>query len=191
MTGVQTCALPILNDVSLRGLIPAELAKGFGFFQSKPSSAFSPVALTPDELGAAWDGDKVSLPLSVDLNGRAFGRAEAGIDMTFGFGRLIAHAAKTRPLAAGSIVGSGTVSNKDTSGGPGKPVSQGGLGYSCIAEIRMIETINGGKPITPFMHFGDTVRIEMKDRSGHSIFGAIEQEVRKHGSDPTHMSAWS
>jgi fumarylacetoacetate (FAA) hydrolase len=171
----------LANDVSLRNLIPAELAKGFGFFQSKPASAFSPVAATPDELGAAWDGDKVSLTLSVDVNGRPFGRAEAGADMTFGFGQLIAHAAKTRSLAAGSIVGSGTVSNRAASGGPGRPVSEGGRGYSCIAEIRMIETIKAGKPTTPFLRFADTVRIEMKDRDGHSVFGAIEQQVKKRG----------
>jgi fumarylacetoacetate (FAA) hydrolase len=171
----------LVNDVSLRNLIPAELAKGFGFFQSKPSSAFSPVAITPDALGDAWRDGKVHLPLSVDLNGKPFGRANAGVDMTFNFGQLIAHAAKTRPLCAGTIVGSGTVSNKDLSGGPGKPVSEGGLGYSCIAEIRMIETINSGKPQTPFMKFGDTVRIEMKDKTGHSVFGAIEQEVQKYG----------
>ena len=169
----------LVNDVSLRGLIPAELGKGFGFFQSKPSSAFSPVAVTPDELGEAWDGGKVSLPLCVDLNGKPFGRAEAGLDMTFDFPTLIAHAAKTRPLSAGAIIGSGTVSNK-LDGGPGKPVAEGGVGYSCIAEIRMIETIEGGKALTPFMRFGDTVRIEMKDRSGHSIFGAIEQVVEKY-----------
>jgi fumarylacetoacetate (FAA) hydrolase len=171
----------LVNDVSLRNLIPAELAKGFGFFQSKPSSAFSPVAVTLDALGDAWQDGKVHLPLSVDLNGKPFGRADAGVDMTFNFGQLIAHAAKTRPLCAGTIVGSGTVSNKDVNGGPGKPVSEGGLGYSCIAEIRMIETINSGKPQTPFMKFGDTVRIEMKDTSGHSVFGAIEQEVQKYG----------
>jgi fumarylacetoacetate (FAA) hydrolase len=171
----------LVNDVSLRNLIPAELAKGFGFFQSKPSSAFSPVAVTPDSLGDAWDGGKLHLPLLVELNGKPFGKANAGIDMTFDFGQLIAHAAKTRPLSAGSIVGSGTVSNKDTTGGPGKPVSEGGLGYSCIAEIRMIETINTGQPQTPFMKFGDVVRIEMKDKSGHSVFGAIEQEVQKYG----------
>jgi fumarylacetoacetate (FAA) hydrolase len=171
----------LANDVSLRNLIPAELAKGFGFFQSKPSSAFSPVAVTPEALGDAWDGGKVHLPLLVELNGKPFGKANAGIDMTFDFGQLIAHAAKTRPLCAGSIVGSGTVSNKDLSGGPGKPVSEGGLGYSCIAEIRMIETINTGKPQTPFLKFGDTVRIEMKDKLGHSVFGAIEQEVQKYG----------
>jgi fumarylacetoacetate (FAA) hydrolase len=169
----------LVNDVSLRGLIPAELAKGFGFFQSKPSSAFSPVAVTPDELGDAWDGGKVHLPLSVDLNSKPFGRANAGIDMTFDFPTLIAHAAKTRPLCAGAIIGSGTVSNK-LDGGPGKPVAEGGAGFSCIAEIRMIETINAGRPTTPFMRFGDTVRIEMKDRAGHSIFGAIEQAVKKY-----------
>ena len=169
----------LVNDVSLRGLIPAELGKGFGFFQSKPSTAFSPVAVTPDELGPAWDGNKVSLPLSVDLNGEAFGRAEAGIDMTFDFPTLIAHAAKTRPLGAGAIIGSGTVSNK-LDGGPGKSVKDGGSGYSCIAEIRMIETINDGAPKTPFMRFGDTVRIEMKDNTGHSIFGAIEQTVEQY-----------
>lgn len=169
----------LVNDVSLRGLIPAELGKGFGFFQSKPSSAFSPVAVTPDELGDAWDGGKLSLPLMVDYNGKPFGRADAGIDMTFDFPTLIAHAAKTRALVAGSIIGSGTVSNK-LDGGPGKPVDAGGVGYSCIAEIRTIETIEAGKATTPFMRFGDTVRIEMKDKSGHSIFGAIEQVVEKY-----------
>lgn len=172
----------LVNDVSLRGLIPAELAKGFGFFQSKPSSAFSPVAVTPDELGEAWDGGKVHLPLTVDLNGKPFGRANAGVDMTFDFPTLVAHAAKTRPLSAGTIIGSGTVSNK-LDGGPGKPVGEGGAGYSCIAEIRMIETINTGRPATPFMHFGDTVRIEMKAKDGHSIFGAIEQTVEKYGKE--------
>mgnify|MGYP000155487823 FL=1 len=169
----------LVNDVSLRGLIPGELAKGFGFFQSKPSSAFSPAAVTPDELGDAWDGGKVRLPLSVDLNGRPFGRADAGVDMTFDFPRLIAHAAKTRPLSAGTIVGSGTVSNK-LDGGPGKPVEAGGAGYSCIAELRMVETIETGEARTPFLRFGDTVRIEMKDRTGRSIFGAIEQKVEKY-----------
>ena len=168
----------LVNDVSLRNLIPVELAKGFGFFQSKPSSAFSPVAVTPDELGDAWDGGKMHRPLQVDFNGRPFGRAEAGVDMTFDFPSLIAHAAKTRPLCAGTIIGSGTVSNRDKSGGPGKPVAEGGPGYSCIAEIRMIETIAMGKPSTPFMQFGNTVRIEMKDKSGHSIFGAIDQTVQ-------------
>ncbi len=169
----------IVNDVSLRGLIPAELAKGFGFFQSKPSSAFSPVAVTPDELGDAWVDGKVHLPLLVDLNGKPFGRADAGTDMTFDFPTLVAHAAKTRPLCAGTIIGSGTVSNK-LDGGPGKPVADGGVGYSCIAEIRTIETLDDGAPRTPFMRFGDTVRIEMKDRRGHSIFGAIEQTVTKY-----------
>jgi fumarylacetoacetate (FAA) hydrolase len=171
----------LVNDVSLRNLIPNELAKGFGFFQSKPSSAFSPVAVTPDELGEAWDGAKLHLPLHVALNGKPFGKANAGVDMTFDFGQLIAHAAKTRPLCAGTIIGSGTVSNKDKDGSPGKPIADGGLGYSCIAEIRMIETIASGKPQTPFMAFGDTLRIEMKDKGGHSIFGAIEQEVKKYG----------
>ena len=169
----------LVNDVTLRGLTASELAKGFGFFQSKPSSAFTPVAVTPDELGDAWDGGKLSLPLCVDLNGKPFGRAEAGVDMTFDFPTLIAHAARTRPLSAGAIIGSGTVSNK-FDGGAGKPVADGGVGYSCIAEIRMIETIRDGKPSTPFMRFGDTVRIEMKDRSGHSIFGAIEQTVKQY-----------
>ncbi|MCX8279737.1 fumarylacetoacetate hydrolase family protein [Phyllobacterium sp. 0TCS1.6C] len=166
----------LVNDVSLRGLIPAELAKGFGFFQSKPSSAFSPVAVTPDELGDAWDGGKVHLPLHVDVNEVPFGRANAGIDMTFDFPALIAHAARTRPLAAGTIIGSGTVSNKKD-GGPGAPVEEGGAGYSCIAELRMIETIRGGMATTNFLRFGDIVRIEMRDRAGHSIFGAIEQQV--------------
>lgn len=167
----------LVNDVSLRNLIPAELAKGFGFFQSKPSSAFSPVAVTPDELGESWRDGKVHLPLCVDFNGQPFGRANASIDMTFDFGVLVAHAAKTRKLSAGTIIGSGTVSNK-MDDGPGKPVSEGGVGYSCIAEIRMIETISNGKPATDFMKFGDTVRIEMLDAEGKSIFGAIEQEVQ-------------
>ncbi|WP_421858749.1 fumarylacetoacetate hydrolase family protein [Oricola sp.] len=171
----------LVNDVSLRGLIPGELAKGFGFFQSKPSSAFSPVAVTPDELGDAWDGGKLSMPLLVEFNGKPFGRADAGVDMTFDFPQLIAHAAKTRPLGAGAVIGSGTVSNK-LDGGPGKPVEEGGAGYSCIAEIRMIETIEGGAATTRFMRFGDTVRIEMKDAAGHSIFGAIEQTVEQPGS---------
>lgn len=169
----------LVNDVSLRGLIPAELGKGFGFFQAKPSSAFSPVAVTPDELGDKWDGGKLHLPLCVDYNGKPFGRANAGVDMTFDFPTLIAHAAKTRPLVAGSIIGSGTVSNK-LDGGPGKPVDAGGVGYSCLAEIRMVETIDTGKATTPFMSFGDTVRIEMLDDKHHSIFGAIEQVVEKY-----------
>jgi len=167
----------LCNDVSLRGLIPAELAKGFGFFQSKPPSAFSPVAVTPDELGEAWRDGLLHRPLRVDYNGEPFGRAEAGVDATFSLARLVAHAAKTRPLCAGTIVGSGTVSNKGADGGPGKPVSEGGLGYSCIAEIRMIETIADGEARTPFMKPGDRVRIEMLDDEGRSIFGAIDQRV--------------
>ncbi|MFM2042311.1 MAG: hypothetical protein RLY86_887 [Pseudomonadota bacterium] len=170
----------LVNDVSLRGLIPAELAKGFGFFQSKPSSAFSPVAVTPDELGTAWDGGKVHRPLISHINGAMFGRPDAGVDMTFDFPTLIAHAAKTRPLAAGSIIGSGTVSNRDPDGGPGRPVADGGLGYSCLAEIRTIETLHEGAPKTPFLKFGDRVRIEMMDEAGASIFGAIDQDVRRY-----------
>ena len=169
----------LVNDVSLRNLIPAELAKGFGFFHAKPSTAFSPVAVTPDELGTAWDGGKVSLPLEVAINGKPFGRPQAGADMIFDFPALIAHAAKTRALGAGSIIGSGTVSNKGPDGGPGQSIAAGGMGYSCIAEQRMVETISGGKPVTPFLAFGDTVRIEMRDVKGHSIFGAIEQVVER------------
>ncbi len=136
----------LVNDVSLRGLIAPELAKGFGFLQSKPTSAFSPAAVTPDELGDAWDGARVHLPLRVDLNGQAFGRARAGVDMTFDFATLVAHSAKTRPLSAGAIIGSGTVSNKSEDGGPGRPVAEGGLGYSCVAEMRMVETIVHASP---------------------------------------------
>jgi fumarylacetoacetate (FAA) hydrolase len=169
--------LMLVNDVSLRNLIPAELAKGFGFFQSKPASAFSPVAVTPDELGEAWRDGKVHLPLVSHLNGRLFGRPNAGVDMTFGFATLIAHAAKTRELEAGSIVGSGTVSNKEN-GGPGQPAAAGGVGYSCIAEQRTVETLLAGRATTPFMCFGDSVRIEMRDAEGRSIFGAIDQKVR-------------
>ena len=168
----------IVNDVSLRGLIPGELAKGFGFFQSKPSSAFSPVCVTPDQLGNAWQHGKLALPLVSHLNDSMFGKPNGGIDMTFDFGQLIAHAARTRPLAAGTIIGSGTVSNK-MDGGPGKPVAEGGVGYSCIAEIRMIETIQNGQPCTPFMKFDDKVCIEMFDANGQSIFGRIEQSVVK------------
>lgn len=169
----------LVNDVSLRGLIPAELEKGFGFFQSKPSSAFSPVAVTPDALGDMWREGKLHLPMHVALNGKPFGCADAGVDMTFDFGALIAHAAKTRDLAAGTIIGSGTVSNRDPGGGAGKPVSEGGRGYSCIAEQRMIETINTGKPITPFLKHGDRVEIEMRDAKGRSVFGRIDQVVEK------------
>ncbi len=166
----------LVNDVSLRNLIPAELAKGFGFFQSKPSSAFSPVAVTPDELDDSWRDGKLHRPLLSSYNGRLFGRPDAGDDMTFSFHELIAHAAKTRPLCAGSIIGSGTVSNK-LDGGPGKPLSEGGVGYSCIAELRMIETIEQGAPKTPFMHFGDTIEIDMRDDHNRSIFGSIAQRV--------------
>jgi fumarylacetoacetate (FAA) hydrolase len=169
----------LVNDVTLRALTGPELAKGFGFFQSKPSSAFSPVAVTPDELGEAWDGGKLHLPMMVDLNGKPFGRANAGVDMIFDFPALIVHAARTRLLSAGTIIGSGTVSNK-LDGKPGKPVSEGGAGYSCIAEQRVIETIESGEPKTPFLRFGDKVRIEMKDKAGRSIFGAIEQTVEKY-----------
>jgi len=166
----------LCNDVSLRNLIPAELAKNFGFFQSKPASAFSPVAVTPDALPNFKDG-KLHGKLEVELNGKPLGEADAGVDMTFDFGTLIAHAAKTRALSAGTIIGSGTVSNRDADGGPGKPIDQGGLGYSCLAEVRTVETILGGKPVTPFMKHGDVVRIQMVDDRRHSIFGAIEQEV--------------
>ena len=169
--------LMLCNDVSLRGLIPGELAKGFGFFQSKPASAFSPVAVTPDELGDAWRDSVIHLPLIVDYNGQPFGRTDAGEDATFSLADLVAHAARTRRLGAGTVIGSGTISNRDADGGPGRPVSEGGRGYSCIAELRMIETIRDGAPRTPFMRAGDTVRIEMRDREGRSIFGAIEQMV--------------
>ncbi len=168
----------LVNDVSLRNLIPPELAKGFGFFQSKPSSAFSPVAVTPDALGPAWDGRKLGLPLLVSVNGAAFGRAEAGTDMTFDFPDLIVHASRTRPLAAGTIVGSGTVSNKTDADTNAKPAAYGGVGYSCIAEARMVETLAYGSAKTPFLKFGDQVRIEMKDRAGRSLFGAIDQTVK-------------
>ena len=160
----------LVNDVSLRNLIPAELAKNFGFFQSKPASAFSPVAVTPDELGEAWKDGKVHLPLAVDFNGTRFGAPNAGEDMTFSFPQLIEHAAKTRFLGAGTIVGSGTVSNKDMS-----------RGSCCIAERRTLEQLEGGAPKTPFMKFGDRVRIEMLDWDGKSIFGAIDQEVVRYG----------
>ncbi|MFD1623918.1 fumarylacetoacetate hydrolase family protein [Azospirillum griseum] len=168
--------LMLVNDVSLRNLIPAELGKGFGFLQSKPASSFSPVAVTPDELGAAWDGGVVHRPLVTHLNGALFGQPDAGVDMTFDFPTLVAHAAKTRPLAAGSVVGSGTVSNK-LDGGPGKPVTEGGVGYSCLAELRTVETITTGAPKTPFLRFGDRVRIELFDEAGASVFGAIDQQV--------------
>ena len=167
----------LVNDVSLRNLIPAELGKGFGFVQSKPASALSPVLVTPDALGDRWKDGKLHGELSVLLNEAEFGKANAGVDMTFDFGTLIAHLAKTRALCAGTIIGSGTVSNRDSDGGPGKPVAEGGLGYSCIAEVRTVETILRGKAETPFLKHGDTVRIEMMDDRHHTIFGAIEQTV--------------
>jgi fumarylacetoacetate (FAA) hydrolase len=160
--------LMLVNDWSLRNLVPAELAKGFGFYQSKPATAFSPVALTPDELGEAWDGGKVNLPLLSSINGQRLGQPNAAVDMTFDFPRLIAHAALTRRLRAGSIIGSGTVSNKDRS-----------VGSSCLAEKRSLEQIADGQPRTPFLRFGDRVRIEMLDASGQSLFGAIDQKVVK------------
>ncbi|HEY8351496.1 MAG TPA: fumarylacetoacetate hydrolase family protein, partial [Sphingomonadales bacterium] len=156
----------LVNDVSLRNLIPAELAKGFGFFQAKPSSSFSPVAVTPDELGDAWRDGKVHLPLVSHINGKRLGAPNAGVDMNFSLARLVAHAAKTRPLGAGAIIGSGTVSNRDPS-----------VGSSCLAEVRTIETINEGKPKTPFLRFGDRVTIEMLDADGRSIFGKIDQKI--------------
>jgi len=156
----------LVNDVSLRNLIPAELAKGFGFLQSKPRSALSPVLVTPDELGESWRDSKLSLALHSTLNGKFFGDPDAGVDMQFNFAQLVAHAAKTRPLTAGTIVGSGTIANQDT-----------GKGASCLAEIRMLEIIADGKPATPFMEFGDMIRIEMFDSEGASIFGAIEQKI--------------
>jgi len=158
----------LVNDVSLRNLIPAELAKGFGFLQSKPRSALSPVLVTPDELGVAWKNDTVHLPLLSTLNGDLFGRPEAGDDMQFNFAQLVAHAARTRPLVAGTIVGSGTIANQNIE-----------LGASCLAEKRVLEIIAGGKPVTPFMRFGDTIRIEMLDANGKSIFGAIKQVINK------------
>jgi fumarylacetoacetate (FAA) hydrolase len=166
----------LCNDVSLRNLIPNELAKGFGFFQSKPASAFSPVAVTPDELDG-WKDGKLHGRLEVELNGKPLGEADAGVDMTFDFGTLIAHAAKTRNLVAGSIIGSGTVSNRGPDGGPGRPVAEGGVGYSCLAEVRTVETILHGSPKTPFLKAGDVVRIEMRDARRHTLFGAIEQAV--------------
>jgi len=156
----------LVNDISLRGLIPGELAKGFGFLQSKPASAFAPLAVTPDALGAAWDGGKLHRPLVSRVNGHEIGRPHAGVDMTFDFPTLIAHAAKTRALAAGTVIGSGTVSNRDPK-----------AGSSCLAEVRMIETIESGAPKTPFLQYGDTVHIEMRDELGATIFGAIEQKV--------------
>jgi fumarylacetoacetate (FAA) hydrolase len=173
--------LMLVNDVSLRNLIPAELAKGFGFFQSKPASAFSPVAVTPDELGADWVDSRVHRPLTVHLNGALFGQPDAGTDMVFNFAQLVAHAAKTRELCAGTVIGSGTVSNKQ-GGLQGSSIANGGVGYCCIAEVRMYETIETGKPVTAYMQFGDRVRIEMLDMQGASIFGAIDQTVQAYPS---------
>jgi fumarylacetoacetate (FAA) hydrolase len=168
--------LMLVNDVSLRNLIPGELAKGFGFFHGKPSTAFAAVAVTPDELGSAWRDGKVHLPLLAELNGKPLGRPNAGADMTFSFPQLVAHAAKTRRLGAGTIVGSGTVSNKEGDG-PARPVEQGGPGYTCLAEVRTVETILEGKPRTPFLKFGDRVKLEMLGEDGRSMFGAIEQQI--------------
>jgi fumarylacetoacetate (FAA) hydrolase len=169
--GAAIRLLVLVNDWSLRNLIPAELAKGFGFFQSKPATAFGPVAVTPDELGEAWSGFKVHLPMLCHWNGKRVGQADAGVDMVFDFGRLVAHVTKTRNARAGSIVGSGTVSNKDDS-----------KGWSCIAEARALEMIAHGKPQTPFMRFGDRIRIEMLDAQGRSVFGPIDQRVVQAGA---------
>ena len=171
----------LCNDVSLRNLMPGEVGKGLGFLQCKPASAFSPVAVTPDALGEAWKDGKLHGALEVELNGAPLGRAEAGIDMTFDFGALIAHAARTRALCAGTIVGSGTVSNRGEDGGAGKAIAEGGVGYSCLAELRTVETLTQGAPKTPFMRHGDVVRIEMRDVRRHTLFGAIEQTVEAPG----------
>jgi fumarylacetoacetate (FAA) hydrolase len=168
----------LANDVSLRNLLPGELAKCFGFYQGKPASAFSPVAVTPDALGEAWGDGKLAGKLEIAVNGEAFGEVDPGIDMTFDFGQLIAHAAKTRSLGAGTIVGSGTVSNRDADGGPGKPIGEGGCGYACIAEQRTVEALIEGTAKTPFLKPGDQLRIEMRDARRHSTFGAIEQRVQ-------------
>lgn len=169
--------LMLANDVSLRNLIPPELAKGFGFIISKPASAFSPVAVTPDELGDAWHDNKVHLPLLVHVNGKLFGKPNAGVDATFDVSHIVAHVASTRELEAGTIIGTGTVSNKQ-GGLWGASIDNGGVGYCCIAELRMLETLEGGHALTPYLRHGDVVRIEMLDADGHSIFGAIEQRVR-------------
>ncbi len=169
-TAASACIqlIGMVNDVSLRGLIPAELGKGFGFLQSKPRSALSPVLLTPDELGEFWQADKLHLPMRTWINGQWFGEAECGIDMQFSFAQLVAHAARTRPLVAGTLIGSGTIANQDTS-----------KGASCLAERRTVEILRDGKPSTPFLKFGDTLRIEITDPQGRSLFGAIEQSVQK------------
>jgi fumarylacetoacetate (FAA) hydrolase len=170
----------LVNDITLRNVTPSELAKGFGFFHSKPSSAFTPVAVTPDELEQGWDGSKVNLPLLSFINDVPLGKPICAADMTFDFPTLVMHAAKTRALSAGTILGAGTVSNRDSDGGPGLPIAEGGLGYSCIAEQRTVETIRFGAPKTPYLTFGDRVRIEMQDANGRSIFGTIDQEVRRY-----------
>jgi len=166
----------LVNDISLRNLIPNEIAKGFGFFHGKPASSFAPVAVTPDELGSAWRDGKVHLPMLASINGKLIGRPDAGVDMTFSFADLIAHAARTRRLGAGTIIGSGTVSNK-LDGRPGKPVDEGGAGYTCLAEVRVVETLLTGAPRTPFLRFGDRMRLEVRDEHGASIFGAIAQVI--------------
>jgi fumarylacetoacetate (FAA) hydrolase len=188
----------LASDVSLRNLIPRELAKDFGFFQSKPSSAFSPVAVTPDELGPMWDGDRLNGVLSVKLNGEPFGKASTRVDMTFDFPTLIVHAARTRPLSAGTIVGSGTVSNRGEDGGPGKSIAEGGVGYSCIAELRMVETITQGAPKTGFLKRGDRVEIEMQDDRGRSILAVsirlsakAEPAVRAQGEEARWQARFS
>lgn len=168
--------ISLVNDISLRNLIPNEVAKGFGFFHGKPASSFAPVAVTPDELGNAWRDGKVHLEMLASINGRLIGRPNAGLEMTFSFADLIAHAAKTRRLGAGTIIGSGTISNK-LDGGPGKPVDEGGAGYTCLAEVRVVETLLTGAPKTPFLRFGDRMKLEMRDASGASIFGAIDQVI--------------
>jgi fumarylacetoacetate (FAA) hydrolase len=178
----KTCATAIrlvmlANDVSLRELVAGEMAKGFGFFHSKPSSAFSPVAVTPDALGSAWRDGRLHGRMEVAINGQPLGEPDAGIDMVFDFPTLIAHAAKTRDLSAGTIVGSGTVSNRGADGGPGRPLDQGGVGYACIAEVRTVEALLSGEAKTPFLRYGDTIRIEMRDDRRHTLFGAIEQVV--------------
>jgi fumarylacetoacetate (FAA) hydrolase len=167
----------LINDVSLRNLIPSELLKGFGFVQSKPASALAPIFVTPDDLAPHWCDGKLSGVLNIDLNGRPFGRADAGVDMVFNFGVLIAHLAKTRNIGAGTIIGSGTVSNRDSLGGPSQPVQQGGRGYGCIAELRAVEMITTGRAQSRYLKPGDSVRIWMEDADGRSIFGEIEQTV--------------
>ncbi|MGH8162299.1 MAG: fumarylacetoacetate hydrolase family protein [Gammaproteobacteria bacterium] len=166
--GAAIRLIGLVNDVSLRALIPAELKKGFGFLQGKPRSALSPVFVTPDELGDVWRENKLHLPMRTWLNGKWLGEADCGVDMQFDFGQLVAHAAKTRPLVAGTLVGSGTIANEDTS-----------KGASCLAEQRTVETLRDGKPSTPFLKFGDEVRIEVTDNDGQSLFGAIEQTVER------------